>query len=839
MRNATKQTILKLLARSANGQTTLQIAHDLNLSRSATSLYLNQLAQQNLVLKQDTYPIIWQINGVKQSILTDAFQKFIGVQGSCHKMIKQCKAAISYPPTGLPILIHGNSGVGKTFLAHLTFEYLHQQHANCAAKLVVFNCADYANNPELLSSALFGYRKGAFTGATQNKTGLLTQANGGMLFLDEVHRLSFANQEKLFRFMDTGEFQVVGASDQVTTAQVRLIFATTEDPSKVLLPTFLRRIVTILELTDYHQRPLAEREALLRELIRKEGARLHKNIQVDEAVFHQLLHQQLAGNIGELKNQVQILCAQALQSQQFQSQLIIGDPQHRGINITPQQVSQPPSGFNQALQQKLQQQLQQVTAVKKLQDLLWHFAESHFTALTLDRTYTWRNLQQIITDNTQKIMGDAQLVQPFLQTLMVYVMDFSNCFSKKLMQRFRWQIQLNTPRLVLFTQKITIQIPKEYQKLMRFLLQIFLQGQIVEDLPYQALLVAHGNSTASSIQAVANQLCHAYLFDAIDMPINSDLQEVILKVKNWLAERDTAKGVIMLVDMGSLTQLYKSLKPEIQGELLVINNLTTSFALEIGQHLLNHHRFIDITENAKRLFQTKIQYFEGFSDKQNIIIASILGFDIAQKLQQILQPLIYPDLKIIVMNFKDLTELLQHARQEPDYLKNTKLILTTSYLEKKTTVPTFNLLDITDEEGDLTALNYKLQQIINPKNLPEFINRCISFFSKKGLSEKLNFLNPEIIIKQVESIIEKCERRFSINLNNKTKFNLMIHLALMVERTILDSPAYPVPVALEQLQVNGLNFYTNVKDILHFIENFYHITISDWELYILYEIIIG
>lgn len=87
-----------------------------------------------------------------------------------------------------------------------------------------------ANNPELLSSTLFGYRKGAFIGATQIKTGLLTQANSGMLFLDELHRLSFANQEKLFRFMDTGEFQVVGASDQVITAQVRLIFAITEDP---------------------------------------------------------------------------------------------------------------------------------------------------------------------------------------------------------------------------------------------------------------------------------------------------------------------------------------------------------------------------------------------------------------------------------------------------------------------------------------------------------------------------------------------------------------------------------------------------------------------------------
>ena len=66
------------------------------------------------------------------------------------------------------------------------------------APFVVLNCADYANNPELLSATLLGYKKGSFTGADSDKTGLLQEADGGYLFLDEVHRLSFENQEKLF-----------------------------------------------------------------------------------------------------------------------------------------------------------------------------------------------------------------------------------------------------------------------------------------------------------------------------------------------------------------------------------------------------------------------------------------------------------------------------------------------------------------------------------------------------------------------------------------------------------------------------------------------------------------
>ncbi len=73
-----------------------------------------------------------------------------------------------------------------------------------------FNCAQYASNPELLAANLFGYVKGAFTGAQSDKAGAFEAANGGMLFLDEVHRLDAQGQEKLFTWLDRKEIYRVG-----------------------------------------------------------------------------------------------------------------------------------------------------------------------------------------------------------------------------------------------------------------------------------------------------------------------------------------------------------------------------------------------------------------------------------------------------------------------------------------------------------------------------------------------------------------------------------------------------------------------------------------------------
>ena len=92
------------------------------------------------------------------------------------------------------------------------------------------NCAEYANNPELLTANLFGYVKGAYTGAEENQEGLLSLANEGVLFLDEIHCLEAKCQEKLFQYMDKGIYHKVGDNEKWYRSNCRLIFATTENP---------------------------------------------------------------------------------------------------------------------------------------------------------------------------------------------------------------------------------------------------------------------------------------------------------------------------------------------------------------------------------------------------------------------------------------------------------------------------------------------------------------------------------------------------------------------------------------------------------------------------------
>lgn len=102
----------------------------------------------------------------------------------------------------------GGSGVGKSELAECMYEFSVLSGVKSKdAPFIVFNCADYAENPNLLIAQLFGVIKGAYTGANSDKEGLVEKANGGILFLDEIHRLPSEGQEILFYLIDKGKYR--------------------------------------------------------------------------------------------------------------------------------------------------------------------------------------------------------------------------------------------------------------------------------------------------------------------------------------------------------------------------------------------------------------------------------------------------------------------------------------------------------------------------------------------------------------------------------------------------------------------------------------------------------
>ena len=135
------------------------------------------------------------------------------------RMIELLKVAYRLASTDLPVLIIGETGTGKDVLARL----MHEQSRVRKGPFVPFNCATVPR--DLVESQLFGYKRGAFTGAAESFGGLIRSADGGTLFLDEIGDLDPASQPKLLRFLESGEIQPLGESRPLRVT-ARLIAAT-------------------------------------------------------------------------------------------------------------------------------------------------------------------------------------------------------------------------------------------------------------------------------------------------------------------------------------------------------------------------------------------------------------------------------------------------------------------------------------------------------------------------------------------------------------------------------------------------------------------------------------
>ncbi len=208
--------------------------------------------------------------------------------------------------TGLSVLITGESGVGKELVARS----LHQQSPRSQKAFIKVNCAALPN--ELLESELFGYERGAFTGATEAKPGKFELADGGTIFLDEIGDMSIALQAKLLQVLQDSEFcRVGGIKDK--KVDVWVVCATNHDlEADIQKGTFREDLFYRINIIRIEVPPLRDRREDIPELIqfflKKYSQALNRNlssITISEELLDIFMHYYWPGNVRELENYVQ------------------------------------------------------------------------------------------------------------------------------------------------------------------------------------------------------------------------------------------------------------------------------------------------------------------------------------------------------------------------------------------------------------------------------------------------------------------------------------------------------------------------------------------------------
>nr|WP_236895744.1 sigma 54-interacting transcriptional regulator [Clostridium beijerinckii] len=316
-----REILKKNINLSERKVTELMMERGYNISRSIISKNIKDVIQEIKGGNESTLPnetlVIKEKDNNKNE---ESFQKLIGYRGSLRNKIDLAKAAILYPPNGLHTLIYGGSGVGKSELAECMYEFSVLSGVKSKdAPFIVFNCADYAENPNLLIAQLFGVIKGAYTGANSDKEGLVEKANGGILFLDEIHRLPSEGQEILFYLIDKGKYRRLGETNVERKVNVLILAATTENPESNLLLTFRRRIPVLIELPKLTERPLSERLEVIVMFLTREARRINRNLLVKKDVLTCLMMYNCKANIGQLKSDIQVICAKSYVKYMFKN----------------------------------------------------------------------------------------------------------------------------------------------------------------------------------------------------------------------------------------------------------------------------------------------------------------------------------------------------------------------------------------------------------------------------------------------------------------------------------------------------------------------------------------
>ncbi len=854
----------------------------LNITRANVSHELNNLVKEGRVYKTNSRPVLFYVANGELALDNTAesqsqLDEFVKSNISLKQAVEQLKAAILYPPKGMNSLILGDTGVGKSMFASLMHEYAVEMGVKAKdSAFITFNCADYSNNPQLLTSQLFGVKKGTYTGAESDKIGLIEKANGGILFLDEVHRLPPEGQEALFIFLDTGSFRRMG-DFETRNSDVLIISATTENPDSALLKTFTRRIPMLITIPSLKNRTLEERLFLIKSFFKNESIKLNRDIHVSLNTMRAFLSYDCTNNIGQLKSDIQLVCAKAysefltkiktdvrINSNSLPQHIKEGlykEKEHRilwnklvseeieyfkfssGTENIPFHIKEESNSIYEIIEQKLEKLkyrgISEIDIENILEKDITKYFEKYISGVSDE--INKKNLLNILGEDVLNFIDKVvySIVTSLKHNLSPNVYTALALHINTLITRVTNHKTIINPQL----NKIKKLYPEEYRIALEAKNQIeeYLHHPIPEDeagyltlfiVPEESysqkgidkvkvIIIAHGRSTATSMAEVANELLGENYVIGINSPIEVKPSIVLEELKKVVKENYTTSGYILLVDMGSLTTFGEIIEEEFKVPVRVFSLTSTLHVIEATRKALLGFSLDDIyrdilSVNTYLGINSDKKFNQNDGKKFAIITTCLTGEGGSLAIKSFLNNNLKYDKDFFeILPFNSLDK--NHFKDQLSKIQKEKEILfIVSSFPIETDIKQYNMYDVIS----MKVLS-ELQEIVDTK----------SVLLRMGLILKENITNMdgEELYEDITQALQRIQKKLGTRLADETLVGLILHLAYTMSR--LKEGVKQIQYPNEKNFIQKYSYYYEViRDNLIFFYNKYFIEISDSEI---------
>ncbi len=612
-----------------NGLKTNTIAESLGLYRSNVSTLLNELVKEGKLIKTATRPVYYKLpEQIQHTTEKSCFTELIGYNNSLKNAVQLAKAAILYPRSSLNVLLSAKTGCGTSYFASLMFQFAKEKGIlNKNAPYVKVDCRHYSKNVSVLSDELFGR-------AGDLNTSSFANAQGGMLFINNIDLLDAKQQSRLFAFLDSGKIYSEDKEKSIDCNDLFLVLACSPQSSLQI-----NRIIPVtIELPELKDRPIKERFELINNFFKVEASNSDRCIEVTTESIKALLLADFNYNVKGLELEIKTACANAYlrvvneSSQElcvcvndFKGEIRKGLLKLKGYdNETYSLLGNRESimydkntmniGYEDAncigdMYSEIKKQYDELTNLGINNRSIENVMNNHINNLFKKYHYyngfnASNNLEQlskivdekvidIVTpfwNNAKKELGRNMKPSVFyglclhinsLLTLNFDSQRVDNDQIVKIIQDYPKEYTTSVQLASILKEKLDLNLPINEVVLITMFL---IEADEKNDNGYPVLLyIMHGNETASSLRDVTNSLIQCNNAYSYDLALNIGAKQAMEEIKSLIKRIDCGKGVVVIYDMGSIKTMLETISEEIDIKIRCINIPVTLIGIDVAR----------------------------------------------------------------------------------------------------------------------------------------------------------------------------------------------------------------------------------------------------------------